>query len=138
MSADPGNKVQLSCINPLEKKAWNSGEAFFQELKGGYTKDFPITFCRQQLLAQKSDYLLEKLGELFAFEMQIGYNGKVWIKGERIVDTMLIFNALQRIVDKIEELGSTSNNCYQNDKVKAEAEMIISTLEASRKNPEKK
>ena len=81
--------------------------------------------------------MLERLGELFAFEMQIGYNGKVWIKAERAVDTMMIFNALQRVVDKIDEVGSTCVNCYENAKVKAEAEMIVNMLEASRKNPEK-
>ena len=57
-------------------------------------QDFPINFCRKQLLSQKSDYLLEKLGEIFAFEMCTGYNGKVWVKAERPVDTMLIMNAL--------------------------------------------
>ena len=29
LSNDRFGKIQLSCINPLEKKAWNSGEAFF-------------------------------------------------------------------------------------------------------------
>ena len=29
LSADKFGRVQLSCINPLDKKAWNSGEAFF-------------------------------------------------------------------------------------------------------------
>ena len=69
--------------------------------------------------------------------MQIGYNGKVWIKAERAVDTMMIFNALQRVVDKIDEVGCLSANCYENTKVKAEAEMMLNMLEASRKNPEK-
>ena len=29
LSNDRFGKIQLSCINPLDKKAWNSGEAFF-------------------------------------------------------------------------------------------------------------
>ena len=35
LSVDHYSKVQLTCINPIEKKAWNSGEAFFTDLKGG-------------------------------------------------------------------------------------------------------
>jgi len=85
----------------MDKKAWNSGEAFFHALKQGFVKDIPITFCRQYLLAQENDYLMEKLGEVFAFEMCIGFNGKVWVKAERPVDTILIINALQRIVDMV-------------------------------------
>lgn len=45
-SADKFAKIQLSCINPIDKKAWNSGEAFFQDLKGGFVRDFSIQFCR--------------------------------------------------------------------------------------------
>ena len=51
LSADKFSRVQLSCINPLDKKAWNSGEAFFHALKGGFVKDMPISFCRQYLLS---------------------------------------------------------------------------------------
>ena len=35
-------RVKLSCISPLCKKAFNSGEAFFGELKGGLVKEFPV------------------------------------------------------------------------------------------------
>ena len=42
-------KVELTCIDPLEKKAWNTGEAAYSELKGGMVKDFPIAFCRSLL-----------------------------------------------------------------------------------------
>ena len=47
LSAEKFGKVQLSCINPLDKKAWNSGDAFFQDLKDGFVRDFPIVFCRK-------------------------------------------------------------------------------------------
>ena len=68
-------------------------------------------------MGQKSDYLLEKLGEIFAFEMCTGYNGKVWIKAERPVDTMLIINSLLRIVTKIDEINFQGTNCYQNKQI---------------------
>jgi exosome complex component RRP40 len=94
LSADKFGKVQLSCINPLDKKAWNSGEAFFKDLKGGFVKELHIAYCRQNLLSHtKSDYLFEQLGQIFTFELCIGFNGKVWFKSERAVDTILIMNA---------------------------------------------
>ena len=106
LSAEKFDKVQLSCINPLDKKAWNSGQAFFHDLKGGFVKDLPIAYCRQRLLAPKSnDYLLQQLSETLAFEICIGFNGKVWIKAERAVDTVLVMNALQTIVDLGAENG---------------------------------
>jgi exosome complex component RRP40 len=46
LSSDKFGKVQLSCINPVDKKAWNTGEAFFHKLDGGLVKDIPITYCR--------------------------------------------------------------------------------------------
>lgn len=39
-------RTKLSCISPLCKKAFNSGEAMFGALKEGFAKDFPIGFCR--------------------------------------------------------------------------------------------
>lgn len=79
-------RIKLSCISPTCKKAWNSGEAFFGELKGGFMKEFPIGFCRNLI---KDDWLLQKLGEKFKFDINIGFNGRVWVKG-RIADTIFI------------------------------------------------
>ncbi len=52
-------RVKLSCISPLCKKAWNTGEAFFSELKGGFMKEFPVQFCKQLL---QDGWILELLG----------------------------------------------------------------------------
>jgi hypothetical protein len=46
IEADGLASTKLSCISPLDKKAWNSGEAFFGQLKGGFVKDFPVSFTR--------------------------------------------------------------------------------------------
>ena len=67
-------------------------------MKGGYVDDLPIAFCRQQLLSQKDDYFLEKMGEIFAYEICIGYNGKVWVKTEKQAETILIMSSLKKIV----------------------------------------
>ena len=65
LSCDRLAKTQLSCISPLCKKAWNSGEAFFGQLDGGFVRDFPIGFCRT--LLSENCPLLHKLGEKFQF-----------------------------------------------------------------------
>ena len=49
LKSDNLGRVELTCIDPLDKKAWNSGEATYRHLKGGLVKDFPIAFCRQLL-----------------------------------------------------------------------------------------
>lgn len=55
--ADRLAKTQLSCISPLDKKAWNTGEAFFGEIKGGMVKDYPITLCRQILAPEGATFV---------------------------------------------------------------------------------
>ena len=94
----------------------------------------PIAFCRQYLLSQKEDYLLEKLGEIFAFELCVGYNGKVFIKSERPVDTILILNALQTVSEMImqnQEMGDYSG--YQNSAVRSKVDSIINSLQSKQK-----
>ena len=46
LKAERLGKVDLTCIDPLDKKAWNTGEATYRDLIGGLVKDFPISFCR--------------------------------------------------------------------------------------------
>jgi len=128
LSNDRYGKTQLSCINPLEKKAWNSGEAFFQDLKGGLVKELPIFFCRQQLLSSKTDYLLERLGQIFEFEMCTGYNGKVWVKAQRTIDVIMIFNSMQRVVDRVIELRLNTANIYQTPEIQSLVDQILQPL----------
>jgi exosome complex component RRP40 len=89
-------KVQLSCISPICKKAWNSGEAFFGQLDGGFVEDYPIGFCRS--LLGDNCYVLDRLGEKFSFDLNIGFNGKVWVRAG-FADTIFIMNVLKRAVE---------------------------------------
>ena len=57
-----------------------------------------------QLLSNKKDYLLEQLGSLMAFDICTGFNGKVWLKAESHINTILIMNCLKQVVDKLQEL----------------------------------
>lgn len=112
----------MTCIDLLDKKAWNSGEAAFRDLKGGMVKDFPIGFCRDLLLNNNArsagQVLLERLGEKFPYEVNIGYNGKIWVRAEKAAEVIFIFNALERLV---ELRGSTLSD----------VDFIMSTLPSS-------
>lgn len=105
VKVDKYAKTLLSCISPVHKQAWNSGEAFFGPLIGGFVKDFPISFCRN-ILSQKDHYLLSKLGLKFKFNINIGYNGKVWVFSKRTTDVIFIMNGLEKLV----EFGDTKES----------------------------
>ena len=68
----------------------------FGKLDNGFVRDYPIGFCRG--LLGESSYVLDKLGEKFQFELNIGFNGKIWINGG-IADTVFIMNVLERAVE---------------------------------------
>ena len=133
LSCDKLAKTQLTCISSTDKKAWNSGEAELGELGAksklkvdqgvgiGFVKDFPIRFCKELIQADEtqtetnaSAYLLNRLrAKLQSFELKVGSNGKVWIKG-RMSDTVFILNAFER--------------CVSTDGDKAEIDRMLSVL----------
>ncbi len=96
------SKTELTCINPTDKKSFNSGETYFKDLKGGLVKDFPIGFCRSLLSTKKEpgQLLLEQLGTRFHFEIIVGYNGKIWVNSERSpAEVIFIMNALEKLIE---------------------------------------
>jgi exosome complex RNA-binding protein Rrp4 len=70
-------KPVLTCIHPTLKKNFDSGEAYFTELKGGYL----IEATQKLVTYLLSDHchLLESLGDLFEFKINVGFNGRVWV-----------------------------------------------------------
>jgi exosome complex component RRP40 len=101
LKVDKLSRVELTCIHPGDKKSWNSGEATYRELKGGFLKDFPIGFCRSLLAKEVTpgQKLLEALGTRFHFDIYIGYNGRIWVNSEKPASIIFIFNALERLVE---------------------------------------
>jgi len=65
--------------------------------------------------------------------MCTGFNGKVWIKAERQVETILIFNAMKTVVDKAIDLGLNSGNVYQNKEIQELVDNIVSKLKDQKK-----
>lgn len=108
IEADGLASTKLSCISPLDKKAWNSGEAFFGVLQGGLVKDFPVNFCRSLLSQSEAhEHLLNQLGAKMEFEINIGFNGKIWVKG-RMIDVVFIMNAFERFVQSKGDLDQVA------------------------------
>ena len=64
------NKPILSCISPVHKKAWTTGESYFGPLKEGYLCE--VTKKQIKYLQDKNCELLNKLGEMFEFEIITG------------------------------------------------------------------
>jgi exosome complex RNA-binding protein Rrp4 len=61
-------------------------------------REFPIAFCRK-LLEAEGQAFLEKLGEKFNFDINMGYNGKVWISTAKPHETIFLFQALYRLLE---------------------------------------
>ena len=78
---DHFSKPTLTCISPVHKKSWETGESYFGQLKGGFLCE--ISHRLSKYLQAKSCYLLSQLGTLFAFEIVVGFNGKVWVNAKQ-------------------------------------------------------
>ncbi len=86
--------IELSCISPFHKKAWNTGEAFFGPFTGGYTLECSQLLSRS--LLDKNNFVLTRLGKDLGFEVAAGMNGRVWIKGRDIKDTVMVANMIEQ------------------------------------------
>jgi len=85
--------IALSCISPLHTKAWSTGEAFFGPLTGGYTIECSQLLSRS--LLEGFNDVLKVLGQSVKFEVASGMNGRVWIKGGDIKDTVFVARMIQ-------------------------------------------
>lgn len=82
------------------------------ELKGGMVFEVGRGFCGRLLApggkAKGKDddggegkvVVLEELGQRLAFEVAVGRNGKVWVKGEGVRETMLVGRALKVVEEE--------------------------------------
>jgi len=99
-SIDHLTRPELSCISPVHKKAWTSGESYFGELKGGYLCE--ITLRTINYLQTKKCYLLNELGQLFQFEIIVGFNGRVWVNCKNSIQNLVvIINCITQAEDFI-------------------------------------
>jgi len=90
-------KIRLTCISPLHKKAWTTKEAFFGPLDNGWIEQFPIRFVRN-LMGSRQD-ILQKIGEHIAFDVQLGFNGRVWFNAKRREDVVFVRSVLRHCAE---------------------------------------
>lgn len=91
-SANADMKPELTCISSHFKKEWMTGESLFGELKGGY-----MFSCSTQLVRDLLDercVVLGALGASVPFEVAVGANGRVWVRADTPVHTILASNCI--------------------------------------------
>lgn len=98
--SDKWNDVELECVDPSTGK--NDG---LGPLKGGTIFEVSLGFARRLMMASGKGGLavLEELGEKVRFEVAVGRNGRVWVNGTSIRETVAIGKILKEIDEK--ELG---------------------------------
>lgn len=101
-SVDKFSRPELSCISPLHKKSWTSGESYFGHMTGGF-----LIEASKKLIAYlqtKKCYLLSQLGQIFAFEIIVGFNGKVWVDCKKSMQNLVyIINCIKNGDEYIED-----------------------------------
>ncbi|KAL9098823.1 MAG: hypothetical protein Q9163_005585 [Psora crenata] len=98
-SASKHTDAEILCYNASTGKSEGMGE-----LKGGMLFEISLGMALRLLMAkQKEDgglIVLEEMAEKMAFEIAVGRNGKVWVKSERVKDTLAVGGALQETDQK--------------------------------------
>ncbi|ESL11348.1 ribosomal rRNA processing protein 40 [Trypanosoma rangeli SC58] len=82
---DALDEVELSCMAGevgLAAKDWTSAEAVFGPLAGGTVVRVSIPYARSLLTGDGAEHLLSLLGERVPFEVCVGVNGLLWVRGQ--------------------------------------------------------
>ena len=86
--------VEVTCMATSGvKKDWSSGEAMYGGLGQGLLSRVSIYLAHN--LLHPECVILKSLGEKLTFEIAIGMNGVLWIKGSDVAETVLIKNAVE-------------------------------------------
>mmetsp|Transcript_69281 Transcript_69281/g.192945 ORF Transcript_69281/g.192945 Transcript_69281/m.192945 type:complete len:231 (+) Transcript_69281:61-753(+) len=93
-SAHPDLDTELSCADVDNKKTWNTGEVQFGELKGGLS--FEVALSAANRLVAVDCFVLDRLGQDFAYELCVGQNGRVWLLAQTARETVLLLQAIRR------------------------------------------
>ena len=94
LSVDKHLETELVCFNPSTGKADGLGE-----LKGGMLFDISPGMSRRLLLKKSKEQggvaILDILAEKLNFELAVGLNGRLWVDGSTVRETMAIGKAVQ-------------------------------------------
>ena len=83
ISAERDTEAEIVC-----KDLQTGKSAGFGQLKEGNILNVSVGFARHLLF--KGHPVLEELGAIYAYELAIGVNGRIWVKGSDIKATLLI------------------------------------------------
>eukprot|EP01038_Epipyxis_sp_PR26KG_P016255 gene16255-22137_t len=93
MIASRGVDTELSCLTLSgTKKEWTTGETVYGELVQGLLVH--VSSVTIKTLLQPDCPVLTNLAKYFAFEVSVGMNGCVWLRGMSIMETIIIRNAI--------------------------------------------
>ncbi len=85
-------ETELSCVSPVVKKEWVTGQCLFGPLVDGYKIDCSLRLARS--LMSERCVVLSSLGEKLQFEVAIGLNGQVWVHSSSALVTVIVCNAI--------------------------------------------
>ena len=117
---------ELTCVSPHIKTEWVAGQSFFGPLSGGTSVAVSLRAARRMLgeggggtgggVEEGGGWgVLELCGEWVAYEVAVGMNGRVWLRCEQPMATVLLVNAVvnsqhmdgQQTRDMVRQLFST-------------------------------
>ena len=87
MVASKDMEPELVCVDGYGKKAGMG------VLEDGYV--FTVSLNTVRKLLSKECVLLQTLGKSIPFEIAVGMNGRIWIRGKSVTDTICIANAIE-------------------------------------------
>ena len=101
------SNATLTCKSSNNSKGWSSGESTYGELKGGKLYDYNRYLCLK--LLDNKDFIHRLKECVKGLKLKIGYNGRIWIKTENILDIPKVFQAINE--------GLNLNNEEREDKL---------------------
>ncbi|HEY9754184.1 MAG TPA: KH domain-containing protein, partial [Oculatellaceae cyanobacterium] len=89
--ANKDMEPELTCISPIYKKEWTTGQNLLGELSGGYCFDCSLALAQSLL---KEDCHVMRLLSSLRFEVSIGQNGRVWVRSDSCQQTIFVASAI--------------------------------------------
>eukprot|EP00919_Chromeraceae_sp_WS-2016_P062895 GHVR01148870.1.p1 GENE.GHVR01148870.1~~GHVR01148870.1.p1 ORF type:complete len:205 (+),score=47.94 GHVR01148870.1:68-682(+) len=90
-SSDTGTEV--TCGMSGDTKGWTTQENYLGGVNGGYEFKLPLSYAQY---LQQDGWELTRIGEFKTFEVAIGVNGRVWVKGDNPRDVLNISETIKQ------------------------------------------
>lgn len=86
----PKNELptEVTCCHADDVKQWATKETYFGPLTDGFTFSIPLIYSFS--LSEDSPYVLKLLASRFKYEVAVGLNGRIWVKGRSDEETLLV------------------------------------------------